>query len=112
MNEPQGTEKPKSKLHKIPKLCLKKIDLETLKLMQSIKDKANKKEVGRNVRDSEILALAVKQLNQDHIKQLQEATYSEGDRLQIIHEQFQKEHGRLSLDQFIGKLMRQEILIK
>ena len=90
-------------------LVMKKLDLESAKLLQQLKDRANKKTHGRKVRDSEILALAIKQVTADHIKSLQEATLSERDRLQIAHEEFQRTNGRISLDQFIGKLLRGEI---
>ena len=87
---------------------LKKIDINTAKSLNQIRDKANKKNYGRKVRDSEIISIALKQINGDHIKELQEATYSERDRLSIAHESYQKTHGKISLDQFIGKLLNGE----
>ena len=88
---------------------MKKLDAETAKLLSSIKEKANKKPFGRKVRESEILSLALGLLKPEHIIQLQEATYSERDRLEMVHADYQKAHGKLTLDAFIGKLMRGEI---
>ena len=88
---------------------LKKVDLETAKQLQQIKDRANRKSFGRKVKDSEVLALAVRLVSQEHVRELQEATYSEKDRLAMVHEEYQKIHGKISLDQFIGKLLKGEV---
>ncbi len=88
---------------------LKKLDPETAKLLQSLKDKANKKTFGRKVRDCEIIAVGLKQVSPDHIKELQEGTLSEKDRLSLAHEEYQKHHGKTTMDQFIGKLLNGEI---
>jgi hypothetical protein len=93
-------------------IILKKIDQDTSKLLNQLKDRANKKEFGRKVKDSEIISLALKQITPDHIKLLQEDTFSQKDRLAIAHEDYQKENGKLSQDQFIGKLLRGEISLK
>lgn len=93
-------------------MILKKVDLETAKLIFNIKEKANRKSFGRKVRDGEILAMAVRLLGPEHIQELQEATFSEQDRLHITHEDYVKKHGKISLDQFIGKLIRGEITQK
>lgn len=88
---------------------LKKLDQESAKLFMQIKDQINKKPYGRKVRDWEIMSVALKQINQEHIKELQTQTYSEKDRLMLAHEDYQKANGKISLDQFIGKLIRKEI---
>jgi hypothetical protein len=43
------------------------------------------------------------------IKLLQEATYSEKDRLHIAHSEYISRNGKITLDDFIGKLLRGEI---
>ena len=88
---------------------LKKLDPETAKLLASLKEKANRKSYGRKVTDSEILAVAVSLVKPEHLKLLQDQTLSEQDRLKIAHEEFQKKNGKLTLDQFVGKLLRGEI---
>ncbi|RYZ89885.1 MAG: hypothetical protein EOP06_08655 [Proteobacteria bacterium] len=93
----------------VSKVQLKKVDIETAKLLNQIKEKANKKSFGRKVKDSEIIRAAIKLIGAGEINKLQEATYSEQDRLRIVHENYQKQNGKVSLDQFIGKLMRGEI---
>ncbi len=88
---------------------LKKLDLESAKLLAAIKDKINKKSAGRKIKDSEIIGLALKQLNTEHIKTLQQMTYQEKDLLQLAHEDYVQVHGRISLNQYLGLLIRGEI---
>lgn len=90
---------------------LKKIDLETAKLMNQLKERANKKPFGRKVRDTELISLGLKLIEPRHLAELQEETYSERDRLKIAHDDYQKANGKISLDQYIGRLIRGEIQI-
>ncbi|MBN8540721.1 MAG: hypothetical protein J0L82_10080 [Deltaproteobacteria bacterium] len=91
--------------------CLKKIDLETSKLLGQLRDRANKKPYGRKVRDAELIAAGLRLLGEPQITELQDQTLSEQDRLRMAHEDFQKTNGKISLDQFIGRLIRGEIQI-
>mgnify|MGYP001563316182 CR=1 FL=1 len=77
--------------------------------MSQLKERANKKAFGRKVRDAEIIAVALQLVGKDEIQKLQEATYSAQDRLRLVHESYQKEHGKITLDDFVGKLMRGEV---
>lgn len=91
---------------------LKKIDAETAKQLVALRERANKKPFGRNVRDGELIALGLKLIEAKHIGELQEQTYSEKDRLNMAHENYQKQNGKITLDQFIGRLIRGEIQIQ
>lgn len=88
---------------------LKQVDHETAKLLSQLKEKANKKDFGRKIKESEILALALKQVTDAHLDALRSNTYSEKDRLLMAHKSYQAKVGKISLDHFIGKLMRREI---
>lgn len=107
--ETKNKKQPTSKEKDTKQSALKKIDPECAKLLSAIKDKANKKEFGRKIRDTEIIQLALGLIENKHIEALQEATYSEQDRLKFAHMEFQKSYGKISLDQFIGKLLRGEV---
>lgn len=85
------------------------IDLDSAKAISLFKEKVNKKPFGRDIRDHEILAFAITLLKPEHVSELQERSYSEQDRLNMAHESYMKENGKISLDQFIGKLIRGEI---
>lgn len=88
---------------------LKKLDPETGKILKQLKDKINKKNFGRNIRDTEIISLSLGLIGTDHIQRLQESTLTEKDRLHIAHEDYVKENGKITLDQFIGLLIRNQI---
>lgn len=88
---------------------LKKLDPETGKILKQLKDKINKKSFGRNIRDTEIISLSLGLIGNDHIQKLQESTLTEKDRLHIAHEDYVKENGKITLDQFIGILIRGQI---
>ena len=106
------TKAKSSKPQAARKTCLKKIDLETSKVLNQLRDRANKKPFGRKVRDAELIALGLKLVEQRHLAELQEQTYSEKDRLAIAHDDYQKQNGKITLDQFIGRLIRGEIQIQ
>jgi hypothetical protein len=97
---------------KLRQMAIKKVDLETAKTILSIKERINKKQFGRKIKDAEIISLAIRQVNNDHIRELQEVTYSENDRLLMAHDEYQKVNGKITMDQFIGKLLKGELKIQ
>lgn len=109
VQQEQPTTKANKRVPQKKSNVLKKIDSESARIFDQIKERINKKPHGRKIRDWEILAVAIKQINSDHIKELQVQTYSERDRLSLAHEEYQKTHGKIGLDQFIDKLLRREI---
>ncbi len=94
------------------KSAMKKIDPAAAKLLSQLKEKANKKDFGRKVLEKEILSLAVRLVTDEHLKELQALTYSERDRLSMAHEEYQRNNGKITLDQFIGKLLKGEVFRK
>ena len=105
----QKSEKPKGIKQKS---AMKKLDPSAAKLLSQLKEKANKKDFGRKVLEKEILSLAVRLITDDHLKELQALTYSERDRLAMAHDEYQKTNGKITLDQFIGKLLKGVIASK
>lgn len=91
-----------------PKSAMKKLDPAAAKLLGQLKEKANKKDFGRKVLEREILGQALKLVTEEHLKELQAQTYTEKDRLSMAHEEYQKANGKITLDQFIGKLLSGE----
>lgn len=87
----------------------KNIDLETAKILHTLNEKANKKDFGKRIHDSEILAVAVRLITTEDIKKLQDDSLTANDRLGMLHAEYMKSHGKITLDQFLGKLIRKEI---
>lgn len=111
MDEQKNVEKTSEKKSPQPKRknVLKKLDSDAAKLLQALKDKANKKTFGRKVRDSEVIVLGLSLISADHIQNLQNQTLTEKDRLYMAHEEYQKANGKITMDQFIGKLLKGEV---
>jgi hypothetical protein len=92
-----------------PKEAFRKIEGEALKNLLSLRAKANKKDFGRSVRDSDIISLALTLVTDAHIQSLQEKTLSNKDRLGMKHADYMKKHGKIGYDEFLGLLMQGEI---
>jgi hypothetical protein len=73
--------------------------------------KANKKDFGRKLRAEDLIAVAITLVQPEHIKQLQEATLSNADRLEQQYKDYVAKHGNLSKDAFIGKLLNAEVAL-
>ena len=101
------TESKPSALKK--KNTLKKVDSESAKLLATLKEKANKKSFGRKIKDGEIIAKGLSLIEPHHLMEIQETTFSEKDRLLMAHEEYSRQNGKITLDQFIGRLLKGEI---
>lgn len=73
--------------------------------------KINKKDFGKRVKADDLIVLALGLVQDNHLKQLQDASLSNSDRLQIQHRAFIRHHGNVSKDEFIGKLLSGELSI-
>ena len=100
------------KVTKVSMTNVKKLDSETTKFLSSLKEKINKKHFGRKIRDSEIIGIALKKITPEDIKMLQELTYGERDIIAIAHEKYVKQNGRITLNEYLGKLVRGEISVQ
>lgn len=110
--KPAKKPKDDAKVKSTGSASVKKLDVETMRLLVLVRERVNKKNFGRRIRDSEILAIALKSISADQIKALQESSYTEKDRLNMAHEDYVRGHGKISMDEFIGRLLRGELTIK
>lgn len=88
---------------------LKKLDPDTGRTLKLLKEKINKKSYGRSIRDTEIISLALTLVSAEHIQKLQDSTLNEQDHLRIAHEDYVKVNGKITLNQFIGLLIRGQL---
>lgn len=100
------TLKPKAKK---PKRPLKAVTTETAKLLAQLREKANKKNFGRPVKECEIIELALGLITQEHLRELQERTVRHKDRVRAAFAAYQRAHGKLSLDEFVAGLLSGKI---
>jgi hypothetical protein len=71
--------------------------------------KVNKKEFGYRVRPDQYLALALSKMGADDIKQLQEESLTNADRLARDYREYVASHGMMSKDEYLGRRLRGEL---
>lgn len=91
--------------------AIKKLDPQAAKLLSSLSLKANKKDYGQKIRDSEIIYLGLQQITDEHLESLQQKSIRGKDRQTLAYEKYQKENGKISLDEFLNKVFSGEIKI-
>ncbi len=107
----KSTIKSASVTEKKPKNSLKKIDPEATRLLHQLKERANRKSFGRKITEKEIILKGLRLVTSEHLKELQDSSLTEKDRLHLAHEEYAKRNGKITLDQFIGKLIRGELTV-
>ena len=94
----------KSKVASAPTVGLR-LKRETKKRIQAELAKINKKDFGKKVRCDELIGTALSLLTERHIKELQDASMTNADRLEIQYRDYIKKHGATSKDDFLGKIL-------
>ena len=82
-----------------------RIKRETKKRIQVELAKVNKKEFGKKVRCDELIGTALSLLTEQHIRDLQNASMTNADRLEIQYRDYVKKHGSTTKDEFLGKIL-------
>ena len=82
---------------------------ETKKRIQAELAKVNKKDFGKKVRCDELIGTALSLLTEQHIKELQNCSMTNADRLEIQYRDYVKKHGATTKDEFLGKILCGEI---
>jgi hypothetical protein len=78
---------------------------ETKKRIQMELAKINKKDFGKKVRSDELIGTVLSLLTDRHIKELQDGSMTNADRLEIQYRNYVKKHGAITKDQFLGKIL-------
>ncbi|MGE0175142.1 MAG: hypothetical protein AB7T49_20270 [Oligoflexales bacterium] len=94
----------KGKLVSAPSVGLR-VRRETKKRIQVELAKINKKDFGRKVRCDQLIATALALLTEIHIKELQQGSMTNADRLEIQYRDHVKRHGAMSKDEFLGMIL-------
>ena len=77
----------------------------TANRIRSILTKLNRKQYGRKVTATDLINGALAHLDEDQLKQIQQLTFSNQDRLEMEYQKHCKENGRISEDDFLGLLL-------
>ncbi|MGE3680974.1 MAG: hypothetical protein AB7G93_04550 [Bdellovibrionales bacterium] len=82
-----------------------RIDMSTQKLVSSLLAKANRKSHGRKVKASQLVQLALSKLDDADIRQLQERSLSNADRMEMKFREYCKRNSGATRDEFLGQLL-------
>lgn len=86
-----------------------RVKRETRKRIATELAKLNKKDYGRRIRPDDLINLALSLVTQAHRDQLQDESLSNADRLDRQWKEYAKKHGAISMDLFLGLLMKGEV---
>ncbi len=67
--------------------------------------KANKKDFGRRIKPDDLLSVALSLIEAHHIKELQEKSLSNADRLDRDYRSYVQKNGPISKDEYLGLLL-------
>ena len=70
----------------------------------------NKKDYGKRVKSDQLIALAMSLIKSEHILMLQENSLSNQDRFEREYNTYTSVHENISKDEYLGRVMRREIL--
>ena len=98
-------QKPKAK----SELSAIRIDMSTQKLVSSLLAKANRKSYGRKIKASQLVQLALSKLDDADIRQLQEKSLSNADRMEMKFREYCKRNGGATREEFLGQLLSGDV---
>ena len=88
---------------------MKALDPEVAKALTALREKANRKNFGRPIRDSEIIEVALPYVTGEDLKRLQMRTIRDKDRVNAAFSTYQKKRGKLPMERFLSLLIAGEI---
>lgn len=94
--------KPKAKA----KTDYLRIQKETKRKILSELANLNRKDTGREVTPDQYISLAISLLTADHLEQLKKQSLSNKDRLEQRYREHCSTHGKISMDEFLGLLLK------
>lgn len=65
----------------------------------------NKKKLGRRVKMDDLVRLLLEELKPSHFEKLQEKSLSNKDRLEKQYRDYIAGHGKITMDEYLGKLL-------
>jgi hypothetical protein len=69
----------------------------------------NQKAIGKKVRADDVIALSLTLVKNEHYRQLEDASLTNADRMEILFEKFKSRKNNATRDDFLGALLKGEI---
>lgn len=81
----------------------------TAKALKSILTKLNRKPHGRRVKHDDVIQKSLTLLNDEHLEEIKQSTLSNSDRLEMAYQEYCKQNGQVSKDEYFGLLLKQNL---
>lgn len=85
-----------------------RVSNETRKILNRLLDKANKKSFGKKIKADALFAISLGLLTDKHIKELQDGSLTNADRLDMAFKEFKKRNSGATRDEFLGSLLSEK----
>jgi hypothetical protein len=82
------------------------------KKLTQLLSKINKKSFGKRVKSNELIWMSLSLITDAHIRELQEGSLSNSDKLEMKYKDFIKANGPVTKDEFLGYLLSQNTVAK
>lgn len=73
--------------------------------INSLLKKLNVKDLGRQIKSADVVRKALEELNDDHLKELQDESLSNADRLEKRYSEHCEVNGFITKDEYLGQLL-------
>lgn len=78
-------------------------------LLRKLLVQANQKDLGNKIKRDDLLHLGLSLIQCGHISDLQNRSLNNADRMELLYREYVKNHGPISKDAFLGRVMSGEI---
>ena len=82
----------------------------TAKTIKALLQKLNKKSYGKKVKPDDLIQKSISLLSDEHLEEIKQATMSNSDRLELAYQEYCKNHGQISKDEYFGLLLKEKSL--
>ena len=81
-------------------------------LLRKLLTQANQKDIGNKIKRDDLLHLGLSLIQDSHISDLKNQSLNNADRMELLYREYVKNHGPISKDAFLGRVMSGEIALK
>lgn len=97
--------KVKSEIPKVSTTTPIRLHRSTIKMLKSVVNKINKMPYGKKISMDQLITKSLTKLTEDDLQQIKTLTYTSMDLLEMEHKKYCNNHGNISKDEFITKIL-------
>lgn len=81
-----------------------RVSKKTRRDLNRLLDKVNKKQFGKKIKINQIIAISIKLICDEHIKELQQSSLTNADKIEMQYREYIRQNSSIPKDEFLGKL--------